>query len=168
MANLMDQLTDFLFDVKARPVTRRLERALRFPVPAGEVDKVLVILPRNLNLMDRAMGFVQSLRKTFPGWRVELFDVDKLGKGDLNRIQMPRTEILQRLREAGYHLVVDLNEHRDRLSAFITLMTEAPYRLHLHPEDSPFYNMAVQPQAGDIQHVYTPLLSYLRRLFIRD
>jgi hypothetical protein len=64
-------MTEYLIRMKARHVARRLTQSLNFPMKANTIKKVLVILPRNLDLLDRASNFVQSLRKTYPSWRVE-------------------------------------------------------------------------------------------------
>lgn len=168
MTNIKARITDYLFKSKARPVARRLNQAVSFPIQSTTVKKVLVILPRDLNLIDRASMFVQSLRSTFPAWRVELFDVDKLSKSDLNRMQLPKPEILQKLRKAGYHFVLDLNVSSDRLSSFIALMTEAPYRLHLYADSSIYYNIAYQPHRNGKEIIYDPLLNYLRNLFVKN
>ncbi|MFQ5585005.1 MAG: hypothetical protein ACE5GL_11265, partial [Calditrichia bacterium] len=66
------------------------------------MKKVLVILPRNMDHLEGALDFVQSLWKTYPLWRVELFDVDKLDKSDLNPMRIPRPQLIQRLRKADY------------------------------------------------------------------
>lgn len=157
---------------KTRQVVRRLNHSVNFPAKANTIKKVLIILPRNLQLLDMASEFVQGLRKTYPGWRIELFDVDKLTKADLNRIKLPRAEILQKLKRAQYHLVLDLNEKFDQLASFITLMTEAPYRLHLQAESSIYFNIYYQPHKTDepdeVQNHYEPLLAYLKNLFVRS
>lgn len=168
MNSIRERMTEYLIRMKARHVARRLTQSLNFPMKANTIKKVLVILPRNLDLLDRASNFVQSLRKTYPGWRVELFDVDKLSKSDLNRMHLPRPEILSKLRSAEYHFVVDLNDTEDELSGFIALMTEAPYRLHLKANGSSYYNIVYQPQQTGEKAYYDSLLNYLRKLFVKN
>ncbi len=168
MSKLMDRLTQFVIHIKARPVAQRLNQSLNFPIKATEVEKVLVILPRDLHLLDRASIFVQSLRKTYPGWRIELFDVDKLGESELNHVHLPKPNVIQKLKSAHYQFVLDLNEQFDHLTGFITLMTEAPYRLHIQNEGSFFYNIVYQPQSSDRGVYFEPLLNYLRKLFVKN
>ncbi|RMI26219.1 MAG: hypothetical protein D6681_01125 [Calditrichaeota bacterium] len=168
MSKLRKYLARYLMKLKARLVVRRLNDSLNFPVDAHAVRKVLVILPRNLNLLDRATHFIQSLRKTYPGWEIELFDVDKLSESQLTRLHLPQPEVLERLRYAGYHFVLDLNDRFDDLSSFIALMTEAPYRLHLHSEDSLYHNMTYHAKTVNGELYYEPLLSYLRQLFVKE
>ena len=171
MSTIKDRATNVWIKSKAEPVARRVNQSLAFPITASSIKKVLVILPRNLNLIDRASLFVQSMRKNYPTWRIELFDVDKLNKTDLNRMQLPRPEIVDRLRDAGYHLVVDLNDRFDQLSSYIALMTEAHYRLKLGSDDgleAMYYNMAFQLTNPGNGIEYDPLLKYLSKLFIRQ
>lgn len=168
MNSLRERFTEYLMRVKAKAVARRLVHAMNFPIQAASITKVLVILPRNLELLDRASNFVQSLRKTYPDWRVELFDVDKLSKSDLNSMNLPRPEILNKLRRAEYHFVVDLNDDSDDLSGYISLMTEAPYRLQLGAGSSVYSNIVYQPQEDVNKIYYDSLLGYLRKLFVRN
>ena len=166
--SISSRITDYLILVKTRPVVKRLKHSMNFPVPSKVISKVMVILPRNLALLDQASIFVQSLRKTYPAWRVELFDVDKLDRNDLNRMQLPRQEVLDRLRKADYQFVLDLNDGNDRISSYIALMTEAPYRLHMRSDGKMFYNISYQPQNTNGEYYYEPLLNYLRRLFVKS
>ncbi len=164
----MNRLTDFLISSKARPVARRIQQTINFPIRANTIEKVLIILPRKLELLDRADSFIQSLRKAYPNWRVELFDIDKLSKTDLNRAKLPRQEIVNKLRNARYHFVLDLNDSAEPIAAYITLMTEARYRLHLQSGGSFYYNIAYHPQSFDQYIFYESLLNYLRKLFIKN
>lgn len=168
MNSIRDRVTEYLIRLKARAVARKLNKVLNFPAKANAINKVLVILPRNLEMLDRASNFVQSLRKTFPNWRVELFDVDKLSKSDLNRMHLPRPEVLNKLKSAEYNFVVDLNDSEDELSGFIALMTEAPYRLQMKTNGSSYYNIVYQPNQADEAVYYDSLLNYLRKLFVKN
>ena len=153
--------------MKTDRVVRRLEQAMSFPIEATSVRKVLVILPRNLEMLDRASKFVQLLRQSYPNWRVELFDVDKLSKDELNPVSLPRPEILAKLKKAQYHFVLDLNDNFDQISSYIALMTEATYRLHFRGENSGYYNIVYQPKHVEgAQLHYDPLLDYLQKLFV--
>ncbi|NIV03768.1 MAG: hypothetical protein GWN59_03865, partial [Calditrichae bacterium] len=151
---LKKQISELIFKWKARAVARRLNQSVNFPMGANSIQNVLVILPRNLELFENASAFIQSLRKAYPKWHIELFDVDKLKKNDLNRVEMPRAEIIQKLKKASYSLVLDLNDDADQLTSFITLMTEAPYRLHLKTSDSFYYNIVYQPQKNGAPDCY--------------
>lgn len=144
---------------------------MKLPIPSKSIKKVLVILPRNLQLIDQASEFVQELRNSYPEWRVELFDVDKLNKDELNRARLPKPEILTKLRKAGYHFVLDLNDHLDQLSSYIALMTEAGYRMHSQVDESMYYNIVYQPSANGRNEKgaklgYEQLLNYLHHLFV--
>ncbi len=168
MSSLKDRVTEYLIQLKVKPVMRRLNQSLSFPISANSVKKVLVIMPRNLELLERASNFVQSLRKTYPNWRVELFDVDKLNKDDLNHLQLPRPRIVAKLKQADYQFVLDLNDYCDHLSGFIALMTEAPYRLRLQSQPSFYYNLVFHTQNNGDTLYYDSLLNYLRKLFVRQ
>ena len=168
MNMIKNRLTEYLISSKARPVARRIHQAINFPIRANTIEKVLIILPRKLELLGIADKFIQALRKAYPNWRVELFDIDKLTKTDLNKIKLPRQEIVDKLRNAKYHFVLDLNDNADQTAAYITLMTEARYRLQLQADGSFYYNIAYQPQKYDQYIYYESLLSYLRKLFIKN
>ena len=171
--SLKNKITGYLLDSKVRPVLYRLSQTLNFPAKASVIKKVLVVMPRNMSLLEDANRFIQSLRKSYPNWRVELFDVDKLSEKDLNRMSLPRDEIVDKLRNAKYNFVMDLNDQPDQLSAYVALMTEAPYRLHLNADESDFFNLTFQPQTnGDgssprkESEFYNSLLEYLGKLFV--
>lgn len=164
----MDKLTRLVVKLKSRALAKKIRQEVRFPIEASSVKKVLVIMPRNLELLDKASLFVQSLRKTYPGWKIELFDVDKLNDQELNRVKLPRQEIVHKLKSAQYQFVLDLNDHIDPLTSYITISTEAPYRLHIQAEASNFYNIIYTPQMTNEGFYYEPLLMYLRNLFVKN
>ena len=167
MNGIKNKVKAFVIKRKTEKITQKLHQSMQFPIRSNVVQRVLVILPRNLAMLDRASQFVQSLRNNYPAWRVELFDVDKLTADDLNRMKLPKQNILDRLRKANYHFVLDLNDNLDQVAAYITLMTEAPYRLRLRAEDtSTSYNIVYQPHTPVTQKPYGALLDYLEKLFI--
>ena len=174
MTNLKNKLTDYLIASKVRPVLKRLSNNMNFPEKASCISKVLVIMPRNMSMLQDANRFIQVLRKYYPGWRVELFDADKLTANDLDRMSLPREAITDKLRQAGYQFVMDLNDVADPVSAYIALMTEAAYRLHLVPEGSDYFNLTFQIHQNDAKDrgeddlYYDPLVKYLGKLFVKN
>lgn len=168
MANVKEKIIDYILQSKVKPVMRRLNTAVNFPIQADSVKKVLVILPPKAELLHHAHQFIYALRKRYPAWRVEMFDVSKLSGDDLNRMRLPRDEILHKLKAAGYHFVIDLDESSDHLSAFITVMTEAPYRLSLTSKSATYYNLTFQPHKDGSNLYYKSLLEYLGKLFVHN
>lgn len=166
MKTIKNRVTDYFIQLKTKGVARKLDSTLSFPIPSDTIKKVLIILPRNLESLDRASNFVQSLKKHYPKWRVELFDVDKLGKNDLNNMQLPKPEVVNKLKAAKYNFVLDLNDSNDQIASFITLMTEAPYRMNLNRDGETSYNIAFQPQRADGSIRYESVLQYLSQLII--
>lgn len=168
MSGITGKVAAYMIKKKTERITRKLQNPMSFPIRSNVIQRVLVILPRNLSLLDLANRFIHALREAYPTWRVELFDVDKLGSDDLNRMKLPKQEIIDRLRKADYHFVLDLNDKLDELSAYITLMTEAPYRLRLQSEGSlNCYNIVYHPEKnGEEKAPYESLLSYLNLLFV--
>lgn len=164
MKTIKSRVTDYFIQLKTKGVARKLDSTLSFPIPSDKIKKVLIILPRNLESLDRASNFVQSLKKHYPKWRVELFDVDKLGKNDLNNMQLPKPEVVNKLKAANYNFVLDLNDSNDQVASFITLMTEAPYRMNLNRDGETSYNIAFQPQRADGSIRYESVLQYLSQL----
>lgn len=168
MSSIREKITDLMIDSKVKPVISRLNQSLSFPIKANAIRKVLVILPRNMEKIDAANRFVTTLRKRFPQWRVELFDIDKLNEADLNRMRFPKEEILKKLKKAGYQFVIDMDASADFLSSLITLMTEATYRLSICEKYPRYYNLTFQlHQNGKPVH-YKPLLDYLNKLFVKN
>jgi|GEM_PF-4368719 len=164
MKTIKNRVTDYFIQLKTKGVARKLDSTLSFPIPSDKIKKVLIILPRNLESLDRASNFVQALKKHYPKWRVELFDVDKLGKNDLNNMQLPKPEVVNKLKAANYNFVLDLNDANDQIASFITLMTEAPYRMNLNRDGETSYNIAFQPQRADGAIRYESVLQYLSQL----
>ncbi len=167
MSSIREKITDLVIDSKVKPVISRLNHSLNFPIKANAIRKVLVILPRNMELIDHANRFVVALRKRFPHWRVELFDIDKLNDTDLNRMRLPKDEILTKLRKAEYHFVIDMDASTDFLSSLITLMTEATYRLSICEKYPRYYNLTFQLHENGQRVHFKSLLDYLDKLFIK-
>ncbi len=168
MSSIREKITDLMIDSKVKPVISRLNLRLEFPLKANVIRKVLVILPRNMEKIDAANRFVTALRKRFPHWRVELFDIDKLNDVDLNRMRLPKDEILNKLKKAGYQFVIDMDASADFLSSLITLMTEAKYRLSICEKYPRYYNLTFQPHQNGQPIQYKSLLDYLNRLFVKN
>jgi len=168
MSGIREKITDLMIDSKVKPVISRLNESLNFPIKANAIRKVLVILPRNMEMIDHANRFVTTLRKRFPHWRVELFDIDKLNDADLNRMRLPKDEIINKLKKAGYQFVIDMDASTDFLSSLITLMTEATYRLSICEKNARYYNLIFQPHQNGKGIHYKSLLDYLNKLFVKN
>jgi hypothetical protein len=170
--SLISKIAEKLVKIKVKPILKRVSNSLSFPVKAKEIEKVLVILPRDMTRLDEANRFVQGLKKQYPSWKVELFDVDKLTPDQYTRMRIPKDEVTAKLKSGNYHFVIDLNEIPDQTASYLALCTEAPYRLHLNSGFNEYFNLTFQPAAIEDKQqrtsngVYTMLLSYLDRLFV--
>jgi hypothetical protein len=170
--SLKNKITEALVKIKVKPILKRLPNSLSFPVKATEIEKVLIILPRDMAQLDEANLFVQALKKQYPSWKIELFDVDKLTPNQYTRMQIPKDEVTDKLKSRNFHFVIDLNEVPDQLTSYLALCTEAPYRLHLNSGFNEYFNLTFQPallednKKRSAKGVYTMLLGYLDRLFV--
>jgi hypothetical protein len=166
MSRLKEKLTEFYIKRKTRKKLKAITQPLAFPIEADSIKNVLVILPGNLNYLEAANQFVRNLRDDFSNWSVDIFDVDKITKEDLNRWNMPSHNILSRLIEARYKLVIDLHTKFNLQSAFLTVMTEAPYRINLDYLGQPYFNIQYAIAGEQENRTYSPLFKKIRQLFV--
>ncbi len=148
---------------KARQALKKIQHAMSFPLHATSIQRVLVIMPRDLNLMEAAHQFINRLRETFPFWDVQMFDVDKMPKEKLNWMGVPSKEYIQELKNRQYDMIIDLNRQTDWLITYLTVMSGAPYRVHVENEDGSFFN--IQVKTGT-QSPYSGLIEAFTRLFV--
>jgi hypothetical protein len=168
MKNIIKKLAEVYIHLKSRKVLKRINIMLDFPVQSKEVKNILVILPRGLSHLDDANDFVQKLRKIYPRWKIKIFDVDKIDKEHLNYLRVPDREIIQTIRNTSYHMAIDLNEHFDMISAFVSVMSEAAYRITFNKQDQKYFNMQCYPASGRNGFFYNALLDYVQWLFIKE
>lgn len=166
MSRLKEKLAEIYINRKTRKKLRSISQPLAFPIEADSIKNVLVILPGNLNYLEAANQFVRNLRETFSKWSVDIFDVDKISKEDLNRWNVPTDNILSRLIEVQYKLVIDLHTKFDLLSAFLAVMTEAPYRINLDYMGQPYFNIQYAIAGEQENRTYSPLLKKIKQLFV--
>jgi len=105
---------------KARQALKKIQHTMSFPLHATSIQRVLVIMPRDLNLIEAAHQFINRLRETFPFWDIQMFDVDKMPKEKLNWMGVPSKEYVH----------------------------GAPYRVHVENEDGSFFNIQVKTGMG--------------------
>ena len=122
-------ITKSYINRKCRRALKNINTGLDFPVAVNMVKKVLVFLPKDLQLLEEANSFTQQLRQTYNSWTVDIFDVDKLKKEDYNRFKAPNHKIVENLKDGNYNLVIDLNKQFNLTSAYLAVMTGAPYRI---------------------------------------
>lgn len=162
---MIQKITEYYINKKCRRTLNRIDSVLGFPVAASSIKKVLLFLPAHLERLDDANRFARLLRDTYQGWTVDIFDVDKLKKEDFNRLNAPNFKILTNLKDAKYDLVIDLNEEFHLTSAFLAVMTEAPYRLNLDTSGQSYFNIQYAASQAGEHSGYDQLLGYLQKLF---
>ncbi len=148
---------------KALRALKKSQQAMSFPLQATSIQRVLVIMPRDLRLIEAAHDFINQLREQFPYWQVQIFDVDKLPPEKLNWMQVPRKEYIRELKNQQYDMVVDLNQQVDWLITYLAVMSGAPYRVHLESEDGQFFNIQFKANAST---PFEGLVNTFSRLFI--
>ncbi len=166
MKDLIEKIAGMYISLRSYKVLKRINGMLDFPVQSQEIKNVLVILPRGLNYLDEANDFVQKLRKHYPHWKIKIFDVDKIHKDNLNLLNIPAQEIIEKIKNTNYHMAIDLNEQFDTVSAFIAVMSEAAYRILFNKQDQNYFNMQCYPAHAKNGFFYQPLLDYVQSLFI--
>ena len=166
MKSLRQVVAEKYINWKARKALKNMDLSVSFPIHATSVKRVLIILPRNLDLLDDASQFVQVLRRTFSFWNIAMFDVDKIPETHLNWLHLPNTQQLKSLQAAKYDLVIDLNDFFDLRSAYISVMSGAPYRVHLRNHDNRYYNIFYGPTQVGTPEAYRSLLEQLQKFFV--
>ncbi len=137
---------------------------VQFPISAGQIHRVLAILPGQLEHLDRATAFVYRLRQRYPRWEIDLFDPDKIPDRQLGLSGLPRRPFLEQLRQEGYDLVINLSACGDVYRNYLVLASGAPYRLALFPERGPSYNITCLAGKGELE--YELLLDAIQQLFV--
>jgi hypothetical protein len=160
--NMLDRI---YINLKCHRILKRINTKLEFPVQAKEVKKVLVIFPKDVDLID-ANQFIQKLRAEYRRWSVEIFDVYKIKPEERNILKMPNRILSNRLRKKNYDMVIDLNVPLDNVCAFIAVITEATYRVKITNEEQHYFNMQCSSSKENQRFFYQPLLDYLKRLFL--
>lgn len=153
--------------LKSRKVLKQINTMLDFPVTSKEIKKVLIVLPRELVHLDDANHFIQELRKTYKHWKIEIIDVDKLNKNDLNFLNIPDQKTIEKIKDTNYHLVIDLNEQFDLICAFIAVMSEANYRMTFNSQNQNYFNMQCHSANKNNGFFYQPLFEYVQSFFIQ-
>ncbi|UCF64646.1 MAG: hypothetical protein JSW33_02090, partial [bacterium] len=93
---------------------RRLSKeAVQFPILAGEVKNVLVLLPLEEEFMDAALTLMRHLRQHFTKWHFMVLDVRKIPREQQDRYDLPSDQFINDLRKHEFQLVVDLNFQPD-------------------------------------------------------
>ena len=84
------------FQIK-RMAKKDHEPGLSLPIQARTVKNVLVILPRNLKLMDEALHFLEQLKQQYSFWKIEILDIDKLTPEQYNFWKLPSDQFVEQL-----------------------------------------------------------------------
>ncbi len=145
-----------------RKVTKTAQ-AVSFPIHATSIQRVLVIMPRDLRLIEAAHEFINQLREQFPYWQVQIFDVDKLPPEKLNWLGVPRKGYVREIKNQQYDMVIDLNQQVDWLITYLAVMSGAPYRVHLESANGEFFNIQFKANASS---PFAGLVNAFKRLFI--
>ncbi len=158
-------LAEKIMQHRARRELKKIKSAIHFPVQASSIQRVLVILPRDLQLIEPAHQFVNQLRQAFPAWHIQMFDVDKLPAEKLNWLKIPDSAYIQELKSQQFDMVIDLNRHGDWLVTYLAVMSGAPYRVQVENGDKQFFNIQYNTHQDA---PFGGLIEAFSRLFIRN
>ncbi len=150
-----------------RSTLKRLnDYSMNYPIDAGEIRNVLIVLPRDTEYLDAAISTIQKLRQFYSQWHYMVMDIDKVLPHKLNRLGLPNDEFIKELEKSQFQLVLDLNfETDDRIKYLITKL-KIPYRLHLKTEPEEYYNIVVQPHQDPAKN-FDFVLTYLHKIFVK-
>lgn len=166
MAKIHKKLTKYLVSLKTLKNIRQLSRIpVSLPTPAREVKNVLVILPLEETYLDAAMTLVRHLRQSFPVWHFMILDISKIPADELDKYDLPGPQFMENLKSSDFQLLVDLNFEENLRIKYLVGLLQMPYRLHLHPSDSDYYNMYARINREDFKG-YNHVLNYLKSSFL--
>ena len=96
----------------------------------NEVKKILIILPVIHQNVQLENDFKSNLADAYPKSSISTFGVTSLRKSDMNWLGVPGKEYLNNIREEDFDLLIDLNEHQDRVCTYLSALSNAPMRIH--------------------------------------
>jgi len=167
MNSLKKALRDWLIGLKSKKLLKSRRQTFQLPAAALSIHKVLVILPRQLNEIESATNFVYRLKKTYPSWKIDIFDVDKLEPTDFTVFGLPKGELLNRIQQQQYDFIIDLNTSMDLLIGYFAIKSGAVFRLHLSDDSNPYYNIAYHTDSPS-QNNFASLQSYIEKIFVHQ
>jgi hypothetical protein len=141
-------------------------QAYLFPVPSKKINHTLVILPKQLEYLDPAVELVNELQQEYPYWRYMMLDMDKVIGDKLNRLHLPSSGFISKLKKENFELVIDLNPEFDYRIGYLIALLRIPYRIYLLPDIIPFYNINIKGNFFQIKN-YRGLISYLKTIFTK-
>ena len=166
----MNRIKPFLTEKYVKYKTWRLfkeidKTPMTIPMPAERVRNVLIILPREVELVDSAVALIRKLRKHFSRWNYMVLDLDKVLTHKLNRLNLPNQNFLQELEKNAFDLVINLNYKFDIRTAYLVVMLKIPYRINLFPAYDEFYNVVIHPRKDNSRN-FNFVLEYLQTIFV--
>ena len=146
--------------------TREPNQMTDFFKQINDLNKLLIIVPRDRAEEVSVRKYVTQIRQIFKGTRIATLDVFNIRDHDVNWIGLPNQHYIKKLYDEKYELVIDLNSHHDYLCAYLCFCTRAPLRLHLvSGKYDKIYNL--QLRVGEFASVDTKfrnLINYLARM----
>jgi len=165
MNSLKKTIRNWLIGLKSKKLLKNRQQTFQLPATAPSIHKVLVILPGRLNEIESATNFVYRLKKTYPSWKIDIFDVDKLEPTDFTIFGLPKGELLNKIQRQQYDFIIDLNTSMDLLIGYFAIQSGAVFRLHLNDASNPYYNIAYHTEFPS-QNNFASLLSYIEKIFV--
>jgi len=159
---LKNYFRDKLLEAKLL-LTRESNQITDFFRQINDLNKVLIIVPRDRAEEVFVRKYLAQIRSIFKGTRISTLDVYNLRDYDLNWIGVPNQHYIKKLHDEKFDLVIDLNGHHDQLCTYLCLCTTAPLRQHLVPgRYDKIYNLQLRLEASaSMDNRFRNLITYL-------
>ncbi len=131
-----------------------------------EINKILVIVPRDRAQEVVARKYVAMLKDAFPGAKISRIDVFNLRKSEINWLGVPNEQFIERFRKENFDLSIDLNSYHDALCSYLCALTAAAIRMHIcEGKFDKIYNLHIRTDSNtSLERRYTQLLTKLIKL----
>jgi len=143
--------------------TREPNQITDFFKQINDLNKLLIIVPRDRAEEVFVRKYLLQIRNIFKGTRISTLDVFNIRDYDTNWIGMPNQHYVKKLRNEKFDLIIDLNSHHDQLCTYLCLCTTAPLRLHLvQGKYDNIYNLQLRVgESVSMDSRFRTLISYL-------
>jgi len=131
-----------------------------------QINKIMVIVPRDRAQEVVARKYITMLKDAFPGAKISKIDVFNLRKTDINWIGAPNEQFIEQFRKENFDLSIDFNSYHDALCSYLCALTEAAIRMHIcEGKFDKIYNLHIRTNSNtSLERRYTQLLTKLINL----
>lgn len=144
-------------------LTKQINEVTDYSQQMNEVKKILIILPVIHENVQMENDFKINLANAFPKSSVSTFGITSLRKSDMNWLGVPGKEYLKNIQDEKFDLLIDLNEHQDRICTYLSALSNAPMRIHFSQgKFDKIYNIQIRTDKNTPLNIKVQtLLNYL-------